>query len=540
MDRAKELSFGLDTVRRSAEFKLGMLARRTGILSLANWIKNGGRDRLTVSVPSSNGQGLVIEAVHSCDGEPAIPWDLVEPRGKFHFAACATAAYGKALHLQEGSFRVQVTPNPAILVRRGTEAPRIEVRLDARHESIDLASDKYTTVLVRPGRAPMLETAKHKPHLNGKAAAHHFTRAQRAFIEDVKARRLTTATVFVPRWLGVTASTRVLFDGAAAFYPVPPKATDSPWEVTDAQIEQHADALAASGVNRVIFSGGDEIHHRLMFALRERDASIRFDVVFHGNFVQLQDQYHWKIFNLWIDASRAGILHTFVTVKKGAEEVLRSMGVRSEVLLNYIPGPTAPPPALPLSPPRFGIWTSGTCFKSVNPMLAALKLIPGATLHAAGIGEQGLAMASRFELPCGFTAELPVKRDELMRRICDTHVSLYVTTAECSPMLPLESLQLGVPCLIGPCSHLFEDDRYLFDRLVVPFPDRPDVIAKYARKALEEREQIIDAWARYAPAHNERAQAMVRSFLAGHEATASPYIEPSPLRPITVVQEGDA
>src|SRR5436190_7837424 len=283
MDRSTELSFGLDTVRRSAEFKLGMLARRSGILTLAGWIKIGGRDRLIISVPSSKGQGLVVEAVHSCDGEPAIPWDLVEPRGTFHYVDCATGAYGKALHIQEGSFRVQVTPNPAILVRRGTEAPRIDVRLDSRHESIDLASDKYTTVFVHPGRAPMLESAQHEPLLNGKSAATHFSKAQRAFIQDVSARRLTTAVVFVPRWLGVTASTRILFDGAAAFYPFPPESSDSPWEVTHDQIEHHADVLAASGVRRVIFSGGDEIHHRLMLALRRRDASIRFDMVFHSN-----------------------------------------------------------------------------------------------------------------------------------------------------------------------------------------------------------------------------------------------------------------
>jgi hypothetical protein len=518
MDRSKELSFGLDSVRRSAEFKLGMLARRTGILSLASWIRNGGRDRLTVCVGASKGQGLVVEAVHSCDGEPAIPWDLVEPRGKFHYADCATAAYGKALHIKEGSFRVQVTPNPAILVRRGADAPRIEVRLDSRREWIDLVSDKFTTTLVRPGRAPMLESAR---HLNGKAAAAHFTKAQRAFIEDTEARRLTTAAVFVPRWLGVTASTHVLFDGAAAFYPVPPEKSDSPWEVTDAQIQQHANALAASGVNHVIFSGGDEIHHRLMLALRERDASMRFDMVFHGNFVQLTEEYVWKIFNLWIDASRAGILHTFITVKKGAEEVLRSMGLRSELLVNYIPGPTAPPPALPISPPRFGIWTSGTVYKSVNPMLAALKLIPDATLHAAGIGEQGMALARCLEIPCGFMAEQPICRDELMERIRDTHVSLYVTTAECSPMLPLESLQLGVPCLIGPCCHLFEDDPFLFDRLVVPFPDRPEVIARYAVRAFEERSQIIEAWAKYSTQYNADARARVRRFLEeAHAALA--------------------
>jgi hypothetical protein len=532
MDRATELSFGLDTVRRSAEFKVGKLARRTGLLSLVGWLKNGGRDRLVIRVPR-NGDGLVVEAVHSCEGEPALPWDLVDVRGDVQFIDCCGAAYGRALVLRGGSLRAQVTPNPAVAIRRGPAAPHVDVSLAGNREVIDLRAPRTDTTLLRPGRSPMLDIAP-------PAGPQSWSPAQRSFVEEARTKGHTIAAVYVPRWLGIRSSTHVLFDGAVAMYPFPAGRDDSPWEVTQAQIQQQADVLAASGVSRIIFSGGDEIHYRLMLALRERNKSIRFDMIFHGNFVQLQDAYVWKIFNLWLDASRTGLLHTFVTVKKGAELVLRAMGVRTELLLNYVPGEPMRPPPLPAGPPHVGIWTSSTFYKNVNPMLAALKLMDGAVLHIAGVGEQTLALAHRLRLPRGFEDPNPIRAEELPARIRQTHLSLYVTFAECSPMLPLESLQLGVPCLVGPACHLFEEDPYLFARLVVPFPDRPDVIAEYARKALEERDQIIDAWARYAPPYNERAKAMVRCFLAGHESPAFPYIEPSPLRPLTMAQEGDA
>ena len=81
-------------------------------------------------------------------------------------------------------------------------------------------------------------------------------------------------------------------------------------------------------------------------------------------------------------------------------------------------------------------------------------------------------------------------------------------------MLPLESYSLGVPCLIGPTSHLFEDDDYLRERSIVPFPDRADVIAEYTRRALDERTELVDAYRSWAPTYNRRARAAVRSFLA--------------------------
>lgn len=80
-------------------------------------------------------------------------------------------------------------------------------------------------------------------------------------------------------------------------------------------------------------------------------------------------------------------------------------------------------------------------------------------------------------------------------------------------MLPLESLSVGTPCLIGPNSHLFRDDRYLYDRLVVPFPDSSESIFEKASQAVEERSEIIEAYRAYAPGYNARARKSVESFL---------------------------
>jgi hypothetical protein len=80
-------------------------------------------------------------------------------------------------------------------------------------------------------------------------------------------------------------------------------------------------------------------------------------------------------------------------------------------------------------------------------------------------------------------------------------------------MLPLESLSVGVPCLIGPTSHLFKDNPFLHERLVVPSPDRADVIARHIRWVLDEREDIVRAYIDYAPGYNARARHTVAEFL---------------------------
>lgn len=93
------------------------------------------------------------------------------------------------------------------------------------------------------------------------------------------------------------------------------------------------------------------------------------------------------------------------------------------------------------------------------------------------------------------------------------HLNLYVTLTECAPMMPLESLSTGSPCLFGPTTHYFQDHAYLRQRLVVPIPDDALTIANTARKALEERREIIDAYQNYAPEYNQRALQALAEFL---------------------------
>jgi len=483
-----------------------MLARRTGLLSLASWLKHGSKNRLTLRVEGAQGE-VTIQSIHSRPHEPSLPWLVIDaPEGRLH--DCHGGAYGKVLRLPAGAtLRAQVSGEPAVIIRHNCNPARLRVSLNGREEMIDLPPGEGVCTIL-PARTPMHEGARTRPIPPA-------TEFQKAFMEETRRLKQTVVAVHTPRWLGVSHSTRTLFERC---YPVPNTPDEWPSDLRDEDLERHAETLLEAGARHVIFSGGDEAHFRLMQALRRRDESLRFDLVFHGNFTQLSDRYTYSIFTMWADAAREGLIREFVTVKKGAEEVLRAAGIPSRHLVNYVPGEVLPPPRVEGDGRHVGVWFSGVTNKSANPILAAAAVIPGAVLHSAGLGKQCDELAKQLRLSRGFCSETTIPKAELEQRIRQTHVSLYVTSAECSPMLPLESMQLGVPCLIGPCCHLFEDNAFLHERLVVPYPDRPEVIARYAVRAIEEREAIIAEWARHAPQYNAHAQELVRRFLRGEPA----------------------
>jgi hypothetical protein len=142
-------------------------------------------------------------------------------------------------------------------------------------------------------------------------------------------------------------------------------------------------------------------------------------------------------------------------------------------------------------------------------------MIPGAVLNGSNFVKRVRDAIDLFEIPVHRISDKPLPQDQMLQAIRDTHLTLYVTFSECSPMLPLESLSVGTPCLVGPTSHLFEDDDFLRSRLVVPAPDRADVIAEWIGGALAERDAIVRAYMRWAPAYNERARKSVEEFLRG-------------------------
>jgi len=196
------------------------------------------------------------------------------------------------------------------------------------------------------------------------------------------------------------------------------------------------------------------------------------------------------------------------------EAVLNARGVRAVFVMNYVPGETTDASDADPSPRRLGMWMSGTEWrKSPHAMLSAIPLVPDVEVHAAGLDPQACEVAEFLGVRFATCDPAPLPHPELLRRIRRTHLTLYVTFSECCPMVPLESLALGVPCLLGPTSHLFEDEPFLFERLVVPFPDRADVIAASIERCLQDRGEVVAAYARWAPRYAAAARASLDRLL---------------------------
>ncbi|MBV8526080.1 MAG: hypothetical protein JOY71_28885, partial [Acetobacteraceae bacterium] len=132
-------------------------------------------------------------------------------------------------------------------------------------------------------------------------------RAERAFYEGVLARidPSEAMALFVPRWGGVAAATQCLFTQAV---PIPATATQHPDELGATDIASYANLLLASGGRHFVISGGDNFHLALIENVLQRDSRIRFDLVWHSNYLQMGEEHAGGLLWRWLRAHEDGLI----------------------------------------------------------------------------------------------------------------------------------------------------------------------------------------------------------------------------------------
>ena len=93
-------------------------------------------------------------------------------------------------------------------------------------------------------------------------------------------------------------------------------------------------------------------------------------------------------------------------------------------------------------------------------------------------------------------------------------VNLYVTFTECSPVIPLESLELGVPCITGN-NHSYFKDSELEKYLVVKSEDDIDEIHEKIKLCLSEKENIMKLYSNWKKDYDVIAKKLLKDFING-------------------------
>ena len=105
-----------------------------------------------------------------------------------------------------------------------------------------------------------------------------------------------------------------------------------------------------------------------------------------------------------------------------------------------------------------------------------------------------------------------VEREQLLKRMAKNTVNLYVTFTECSPMIPLESFELGVPCVIGNNTDFFKNSK-LNEMVVVKEEDSIDEIYEKINFAIEKKDEIMELYRQWKKEYSKEVIRLKEEFL---------------------------
>jgi glycosyltransferase involved in cell wall biosynthesis len=310
-----------------------------------------------------------------------------------------------------------------------------------------------------------------------------------------------------PRWLGVTSATKELFENLVPLQEI--------YNKKDAK--RIAEKIVSCNIKQVIFSAFCFGWEDLAKELKSINGSIKIKVFWHGSNSQVIDEINWKTNTTAILLHKEGIIDVFATCKESILNFYKSQGYKTAFIMNTVRLPEKQDNdenniKSNKDEIKIGLYAAGLDWrKNMYNQLAAISLIKNSIADIIPLSYEAKVFARKNNLKID-GLEKGIKRDDLLKRIALNDINLYVTFSECAPMLPIESMEMGIVCLTGDNNHYFKNTE-LEKYLIVDREDDIVYISEKIKYALENKEIIMNLYKEWKKQNDILSLQSVKNFL---------------------------
>ena len=284
---------------------------------------------------------------------------------------------------------------------------------------------------------------------------------------------------------------------------------------TKEEAQKMARAIVEDGRKLVIFNGFANGWGHIAEEIRVLNKDIIIKVMWHGSHALLSEWYDWESYNIIIKLLKDGTINEIGFVKKSLYEFFKAKGYNVSFITNTIQIENKEKyikKNLNNTMTKIGLYSSGDRWvKNTYNQVSAASLVENAELNCVPLNFKVIELARMFDLQVTGT-EQRLSRNEMFEKMAMNDINLYVTFTECAPLIPLESLELGVPCITGDNHHYFEGTE-LEDYLVVKKEDNIMAIYERIKYVLEHREKIIELYRSWKKEYDIKAKENIENFI---------------------------
>ena len=306
-----------------------------------------------------------------------------------------------------------------------------------------------------------------------------------------------------PTWLGVTSSTKGLFTNYVPLEHVYKKS----------DISDICECIINNNIKSVIFSQVCDGWIEIIEELKELNKKIKIKVIWHGNCYEFFSDFTWGLNKKVMNLYHEGKIDAFAFVRSTMYEFYSKVGFKSFLLENNVKKDNAGKTSKHKNKQvTIGVYNADSRdLKNIYTALSAIKMYPNSKADVVPINGGASKFAEIINLECSSLNHY-ISNEELMERISKNDINIYPTFTENGPMFPLESFEMGVPCLLGNNNDFFANTE-LGKYVILEKEDDPEYIKSRIGEVLKNKEYIMKLYREWKKDFDKKCEKLVKEFV---------------------------
>lgn len=351
-----------------------------------------------------------------------------------------------------------------------------------------------------------LSTIKYKITNNKslKEERKHYSKVVEEAVETIKKYKNENYIVFYnPTWLGVANSTKGLFKNIVPLEHVYDKK----------DMEKLVVSIVESDIKSVIFSQICDGWTSIIEKIKEKNKDIIIKVIWHGNCYEFFSDFTWNLNKEVMELYKEEKIDSFGFVRSIMYEFYKKVGFKSFYLQNNVHLDNIERVEKEKTNKRkIGIYNADSReLKNIYTSLSSIKLVPNGVADVVPINEGAKKFTEILDLETTSVDDY-IPTEELLKRIQQNEVNLYPTFTENAPMFPLESFEMGVPCLLGNNNDYFSGTK-LGEYVILTKEDDPEYLKEKIIECIENRDEILRLYKEWKKDFDKKCEKLVNEFI---------------------------
>ena len=277
-----------------------------------------------------------------------------------------------------------------------------------------------------------------------------------------------------------------------------------------------------NGTKQIIFSGLEIGWDKLVDYIKGKNIKVK--VICNTQDSLLYYEYERNNFFRLLELSKEGKVDDIAFLRKGQYEVYKSLGYECSYLMeNYILKEekktkiTSREEANEQKEEKLiniGIYPLNyTWDKNIFNQLCIGKMVDNSNINYNELDERMTDFLNTMEIKSTVDKIENINEDELINKVTKNDINISLSFTEYFHPVFFISMELGIPCIIGNTSDLFDDNEILNKYLVTKAEDNPIENSKMVCECLKNKEIVIEEYKKWKEEYNKKAKQNIEQFL---------------------------